>query len=297
MSDAESLERIVQQVEPHSRVLHSRRLTGGISAQVTAVTYAAPGGEEQTLIVRQHGPADLARNPRVAADEFALLQHLHKAGMAVPQPLAYEISGAHGAYVAVAWVAGSATVDAAQLPAYLRALATQLHAIHTVTLTDELAGRLPAFALRLARTLAQPYHGDPLCRRIHQALSLQTPPNPAQRSLLHGDYWPSNVLWQTDRITAVLDWEDAAIGDPLADVANCRLELQWAHGPEAAHAFTRHYAAHNDDVNMAHLPIHDLCAALGPALHMGAWGLAPERERTMRAALGAFVDEAIAGLV
>ncbi len=56
-------------------------------------------------------------------------------------------------------------------------------------------------------------------------------------------------------------------------------------------------AAHNDAVNMAHLPIHDLCAAIGPALHMGAWGLAPERERTMRAALGAFVDEAIAGLV
>jgi aminoglycoside phosphotransferase (APT) family kinase protein len=36
----------------------------------------------------------------------------------------------------------------------------------------------------------------------------------------------------------VLDWEDAAIGDPLADVANVRLELLWARGIEAMEPFT-----------------------------------------------------------
>ena len=32
--------------------------------------------------------------------------------------------------------------------------------------------------------------------------------------LLHGDYWPGNVLWQQGRLAAVLDWEDAALGGP-----------------------------------------------------------------------------------
>jgi aminoglycoside phosphotransferase (APT) family kinase protein len=44
--------------------------------------------------------------------------------------------------------------------------------------------------------------------------------------LLHGDFWPGNVLWKEDRLVAVIDWEDAALGDPLADFANSRLEIQ-----------------------------------------------------------------------
>jgi aminoglycoside phosphotransferase (APT) family kinase protein len=33
------------------------------------------------------------------------------------------------------------------------------------------------------------------------------------------------VLWRDGRIVAVIDWEDAQVGDPLADLANTRLEL------------------------------------------------------------------------
>ncbi len=38
-------------------------------------------------------------------------------------------------------------------------------------------------------------------------------------ALLHGDYHPLNVLTDGQRITAVLDWSNAAAGDPRADVA------------------------------------------------------------------------------
>src|SRR5690606_1157569 len=50
---------------------------------------------------------------------------------------------------------------------------------------------------------------------------LATHPRP---SVLHGDFWPGNVLWRDGRIAAVLDWEDAAVGDPLSDLAAARLE-------------------------------------------------------------------------
>jgi aminoglycoside phosphotransferase (APT) family kinase protein len=45
-------------------------------------------------------------------------------------------------------------------------------------------------------------------------------PSPARfalLSLLHGDYWPDNTLWRDGRLVCVIDWEDAALGDPLAD--------------------------------------------------------------------------------
>ena len=63
-----------------------------------------------------------------------------------------------------------------------------------------------------------------------------------QPCLLHGDYWPENILWgENGEIAAVLDWEDAALGDPLSDVAACRVELRYKFGVDAMGRFTRAY--------------------------------------------------------
>lgn len=36
----------------------------------------------------------------------------------------------------------------------------------------------------------------------------------------HGDIWFGNILVEGDRVTGIIDWEDAAIGDPALDLAN-----------------------------------------------------------------------------
>jgi hygromycin-B 4-O-kinase len=43
---------------------------------------------------------------------------------------------------------------------------------------------------------------------------------PEERALIHGDFGSNNVLADRRRITAVLDWDQAMVGDPLHDVAN-----------------------------------------------------------------------------
>ena len=60
---------------------------------------------------------------------------------------------------------------------------------------------------------------------------------------------------------AVIDWEDAALGDPLADVANSRLEILWAFGIAAMIGCTRQYRSMTA-VDFANLPYWDLCVAL-----------------------------------
>ena len=67
------------------------------------------------------------------------------------------------------------------------------------------------------------------------------PPVPERTVLLHGDFWAGNLLWRDATIVAVIDWEEAATGDPLTDVATTRLDLLWAFGPGAMTAFTDHY--------------------------------------------------------
>jgi hygromycin-B 4-O-kinase len=42
---------------------------------------------------------------------------------------------------------------------------------------------------------------------------------PDERRLVHGDWGSNNLLVADGRVTAVLDWENAAIGDPFYDVA------------------------------------------------------------------------------
>jgi aminoglycoside phosphotransferase (APT) family kinase protein len=74
--------------------------------------------------------------------------------------------------------------------------------------------------------------------RIRSALaSHRSPPQRNAPALLHGDYWPGNVLWQDGELVAVIDWEDAKLGDPLADLAISRLDIAWILGTAAMTLF------------------------------------------------------------
>ena len=99
--------------------------------------------------------------------------------------------------------------------------------------------------------------------------------------VVHGDYWAGNTIWRDGTLVAVLDWEDAHTGDPLADVGNARLELLWSHGAEEMEAFTRAYGA--SDTHWDRVAAERLGAA------METWGLDAETKRRMRAQLAAFV--------
>lgn len=88
-------------------------------------------------------------------------------------------------------------------------------------------------------------------------------------ALIHGDYWPGNILWQAGRLAAVIDWEDTVVGDPLADLAISRLDLLWIYGRDVMEAFTRHYLA-KTALDTYSLPYWDLYAALRLARLAGA---------------------------
>lgn len=114
--------------------------------------------------------------------------------------------------------------------------------------------------------------------------------------LLHGDFWPGNTLWRDGGLAAVIDWEDAGYGDPLADLANGRLEIAMLLGVAAMREFTRHYRALMGSLDYAALPVWDLCAALRPAGKMASWGLDPAALGSMRRRHREFTRQALAAL-
>src|SRR5690606_22450907 len=101
-------------------------LTGGVSAQITALEVMPPDGILQKMVVRQHGAVDLARNPNVAADEFRLLNLLKTAGLAVPAPYLVAVP-----YLVVEFIEGETDFAPQNLADTLQQMAAFLAKLHT----------------------------------------------------------------------------------------------------------------------------------------------------------------------
>jgi aminoglycoside phosphotransferase (APT) family kinase protein len=178
----------------------------------------------------------------------------------------------------------------------VRKLATTLARIHRLDGVDPDLSFLPrqgkGFGERPA-TLDGSLDEGRIRNALESTWPLRRPNAPA---LLHGDFWPGNVLWKDGRLVAVIDWEDAALGDRLADVANARLEILWAFGTEAMHTFTAHYRSTAVAIDYTNLPYWDLCAALRPASRLADWGLDRSTESAMREGHKRFIAQAFATL-
>ena len=261
---------------PHGALARAWPLQGGVSARMTALEIEDGAGPARKLIVRQHGPRDRARNPYIARDEFRLLTALRAAGLPAPLPYAFddtgELLGAPG--VIIEYIEGETEFAPANLDDYLQQFATQFARIHGVNLAAFDLSFLPHQAETWERIIAtRPERLDDSLEegRIRDALEAAWPwPQRNPSALLHGDYWPGNALWRGGRLAGVIDWEDAAVGDPLADLAISRLEILWALGMEAMWRFTGIYATLTG-IDLANLQYWDLCAALRPAGRLSGW--------------------------
>jgi aminoglycoside phosphotransferase (APT) family kinase protein len=290
-------EQVVQKIDPHSKLLRTWELKGGVSAQVTALEIGRPDGQTKKMIVRRHGAVDLKQNPHVAADEFKLLHILRSVGLPVPAPYHLGQSGEifSTPYVVVEYIEGQPEFAPSHLVGCIHQLATHLSRIHSVDCSNlDLS-----FLSRHEEILAEKLRERPVIvdesldeGRIRDALEAVWPlPQRNKSVLLHGDFWPGNILWKDGQIAAVIDWEDAGLGDPLADLANSRLEILWASGIDAMHSFTRDYQSMTN-IDFTDLPYWDLCAALKPAFKLAEWAADDIAEQTMREGHRVFITQA-----
>jgi aminoglycoside phosphotransferase (APT) family kinase protein len=294
----ERFAQLIRRIDPQSTLLRRWVMRGGVSAQVTALEILLPNGQTKKMIVRRHGAVDRARNPRIAADEFRLLQILRSVALPVPTPYTLDQSGEifPTPYIVVECIEGQTVFAPADVADYLRQFAVNLAGIHRLDCAKMDLSFLPDQEKRYTEKIAErPAHLDASLAegRIRDALEAAWPlVQHGTPTLLHGDYWPGNLLWKDGRLVAILDWEDAARGDPLADVANSRLEILWAFGSKAMDVFTHQYQSMMPAIDCTNLPYWDLCAALRPVSQISTWGLDQRTEKTMRERHRLFITQA-----
>lgn len=250
------------------RLLSHAPLAGGVSSRVIRVYLEMPGGELRRVVVREPGVAEWKEgSPESSRREFDLLGYLSEQGFPVPTPVLCVAD-----FYVMDFVEGTQEMPADGI----EKLADLLARLHSLPVDDA-----PPLPERENPIAGLPAFLGPRHEALRTRLAERPPKLSPRRTLLHGDFWPGNVLWRDGEVAALLDWEDAATGDPLSDVATCRLELRYDHGKKGAEAFTRRYADRTY-LPLDELPIWDAYVAAAALAFMSQWGLPQAREAHMR---------------
>jgi len=214
------------------RIVSVERFTSGLSSQSYCVNAETAEGPTRWVmrVEPEHGvipPYDIGREYRLMAD-------VGGRGLPVPEVLHLEedASVVGGRFMLMSYVEGevyrSMDPRLAEDPALLGNMQEQfvemlarIHETEQVVLPGHADGPEAARAeiavcrRRLAATELLP---SPIIRHALDVLDRYAPP--AQRlALLHGDYRLPNLKWHEGRISGILDWELARVGDPLSDLA------------------------------------------------------------------------------
>lgn len=214
----------------------ARRVPGGFSRHTWTVTIRV-GGEPRDLVVRFDPESSLLESNRPV--EYAMYAGMGAVdGVPVPATVVEEDDPEPlgRPFMITERVEGSA--DAAAL--------TDLDEPAREDLLEQLMGivtRIGAAdwrALGLDRLLEAPAPEDawrvelerwgrvldehdlgpmPITRGVRRWLRRNPPPAPPEVGIVHGDFRTGNFLAVDGRVTAVLDWEMAHLGDPLEDLA------------------------------------------------------------------------------
>jgi aminoglycoside phosphotransferase (APT) family kinase protein len=267
MEKNEQFDQLVQKIAPQSKLLRIWPLKGGISAGMTALEVEYPDGKRQKMILRQPGEAALKQNPHAAEDEFKVLQVTHQEGLATPNPILLDSSGKifSSPYLVIEYIEGGLEFSPTHIKDYMSQFAIELARIHRLDcsrldlsfLPEQPGGFDENFGKRPEKENQSLEEG-----RIRDTLETAWPL--VQKNtpvMLHGDFWPGNILWHDGRLAAVIDWEDARLGEPLIDLAISRLDILWIFGIEAFYSFTDAYKSRMA-IDYTNLPYWDLSAAL-----------------------------------
>lgn len=206
---------------------------GGFSKQTVFASLRQARVLPEQIVLRLDRPESPLQTTVIA--EYPLLQVLHQTGVRVPRPLALDHASVAGApLMAVERLQGRIVADGqrfleAEVPfSCVRSLAREMAVYHRIPLQQlppELPGRFQSVAERMSQELqsfreiwtASSHHSVVVEASFNWlldnlALAGET------RSLVHGDLRFHNVLIDDGEVSAILDWEIAAIGHPAFDL-------------------------------------------------------------------------------
>lgn len=233
-------------------------LPGGTASAVHAVDVRDARGRVRRLVLRRFVRRDwLAEEPDAPQREAKALEIVEGCPVPTPRLLAVDALGERADVPALLMTRLGGSVDwtPAELEPFLARLAAALPVIHATAIPVRAA--LPEYEPYQPRPARPPaWSARPeVWRRAFEVFD--GPPPPHERCFIHRDYHPGNVLWSDGAVSGVIDWSNASIGSPNADIGHCRFNLAGYIGIEAAERFLELTG------RVDYHPYWDIAAALG----------------------------------
>ncbi len=210
----------------------------GHSAETIKLTLAweASGAHRREVVVRVRPQPPGLLEPYDLRMQFDLLQALEPTPVRSPKVLWYEATGDVLGRECFVMECSEGTVYERAIPAELvadpprvrrmsEALVDELGAIHDVDVDtlaflgdgrDSVARELAHWESEMRRVQRGPL---PALELLLAELTRRRPAPSDVVTLLHGDAKPGNYAFVGDRLSATFDWEMAALGDPMTDLA------------------------------------------------------------------------------
>lgn len=228
---------------PQAVVAGLRPLPGGVSSLTFATLLTAPGQPDRPTVLKVAPPGvPPVLNRDVLRQSWLLKQLAGRPGLAVPA-IYFEDAG-DPPFFGMELAAGHSyepKTDVladppapATIGARAHAAAEMLARMQSLDLASAGLDREPIESLndklerwrRLLGTVEDdvaPGHAD-VYRRLLALLPAALPP-----TLLHGDYRLGNMIFDGDRLNAIIDWEIWSVGDPRIDLAWLLMHTDPAH--------------------------------------------------------------------
>jgi aminoglycoside phosphotransferase (APT) family kinase protein len=234
------------------------RLRGGLSARMRLLEIERADGSRWKVTLRLTIPEYTITPREDATREFDVLRVVEVAGVPAPRPIFLDADGEYfrAPAIVLSYLPGRPIFPTTNLKSWTEGLAGGAVAIHSVTLDRhdlsflEVVDRQHMLGRINGRREDHP--PDPFIEEMRRVLlanleKIELLPF----SLIHADYRSGNTIWYRGRFAGIVDWQDAKVGDPRADLSEVRLDLAIGYGFEVADQFAA-------DCERLGEPLHDL---------------------------------------
>lgn len=245
--DQQILDWIINQVDPQATITSIRRLKGSTSSSLYQIQLHTGNGLQDVVLRKLDNLKWLQEEPDLALHEAAGLTYAERVDVITPQLLAYDAKGdiCGVPLVLMSMLAGNVQLKPDNLQKWLDELAKTLANIHQL---DGEGFNWNYYMYQDLTTFTVPsWTSIPNVWERIITYAKQSPPA-YQACFIHRDYHPTNVLFNGEVVSGVVDWINACRGPAGVDVGHCRLDLALLYGVNVADQFLFAYQHHAPEV-------------------------------------------------
>ncbi len=231
---------VARSIAPGATVRTVRRLTGGISSAMYAVSVVDTKGRHRRCVLRRWVSDHAGDGAERVRREARILEGLERTDIPTPRLLGIDADGdeCREPALLMTYLDGRVDLTPRDPQDWLGEMTSMLVRIHNTNIEAPVAESW----LSRHNLIVPEWSKRPDLWREAFALVEESPPVSAP-CLIHHDYQQFNLLWRRGRLTGVVDWVFGSFGPPGIDVAHLRLNLSVLYSSALAQQFLDLYEA------------------------------------------------------